>query len=77
MITCDKDPLADSELKRKRGSESDLLNSSWIASLSLSEGKDFCGVNLKNWGVADSLDESMGKVGGSRKEAAGFQDVHR
>jgi hypothetical protein len=40
--------------------------------LELPKGKDFWGVNLKNWGMAESLDESVGKVGGNREEAAAF-----
>jgi hypothetical protein len=38
----------------------------------LPKGKDLWGVNLKNWGMAGSLDESVRKVGGNREEAAAF-----
>jgi hypothetical protein len=38
----------------------------------LPKGKDLWGVNLKNWGMAGSLDESVRKVGGNLEESAAF-----
>jgi hypothetical protein len=72
VITGDKETLTDSELKRRRRAEGDFPNSSWAGLLKLPKGKDFWGVNLKNWGMAESLDESVGNVGGNREEAAAF-----
>jgi hypothetical protein len=72
VITGDKESLTDSELKRRRRAEGDFPNSSWVGLLELLKGKDCWGVNLKNWGMAESLDESVGKVGGNREEAAAF-----
>jgi len=72
VITGDKESLTDSELKRRRRAESDFPNSSWVGLLEPQKGKDCWGVNLKNWGMAESLDESVGKVGGNREEAAAF-----
>ena len=40
--------------------------------MELPKGKDFWGVNLKNWRMVDSLDESVGKVGGNREEVPAF-----
>ena len=77
MITGDKESLTDSKLKRRRRAEGDFPNSSWVGLLKLPKGKDFWGVNLKNWGMAESLDESVGKVGGNREVATAFQNVHR
>ena len=77
MITGDQESLTDSELKRRGGAEGDFPNSSWVGLLELPKGKDFWGVNLKNWGMAESLDESVGKVGGNREVATAFQNVHR
>ena len=77
MITGDKETLTDSELKRRRRAEGNFPNSSWADVLELSKEKDFCRENLKNWGMAGSFDESVGKVGGNREDPAGFQDVHR
>ena len=77
MITGDKETLTDSELKRRRRAEGDFPNFSWVDVLELTKGKDFCGVNLKNWGMAESLDESVGKVGRNREAATAFQSVHR
>ena len=72
VITGDKETLTDAELKRRRRAEGDFSNSSWVDVLELPKGKDFCGVNLKNWGMAGSFEECAGKVGGNRKEAASF-----
>jgi hypothetical protein len=72
VITGDQESLTDAELKRRGGAEGNFPNSSWVGHLELPKGKDFWGVNLKNWGMADSLDESVGKVGGNREEAAAF-----
>ena len=77
VITGDKESLTDAELKRRRRAEGDFPNSSWMDVLELPKGKDFCGVNLKNCGMAEALDESVGKVGGNRKVATAFQNVHR
>ena len=77
MITGDKESLTDSELKRRRRAEGDFPNSSWVGLLELPKGKDCWGVNLKNWGMAESLDESVGKVGRNREAATAFQSVHR
>ena len=77
MITGDKETLTDSELKRRRRAEGNFPNSSWADVLELPKGKDFCRVNLKNWGMAGSFDESVGKVGGNPEVAPAFQDVHR
>jgi hypothetical protein len=38
----------------------------------LPKGKDVWRVNLKNWRMAESLDESVRKVGGNREEATAF-----
>ena len=77
MIAGDKEMLTDSELKRRRRAEGDFPNFSWVDVFELTKGKDFYGVNLKNWGMAESLDESVGKVGGNREVATAFQNVHR
>ena len=77
MIAGDKETLTDSELKRRRRAEGDFPNFSWVDVLELTKGKDFYGVNLKNWGMAESLDESVGKVGRNREAATAFQSVHR
>jgi hypothetical protein len=66
VIAGDKETVTDSELKRRRRAEGDFPNLSWVDILELTKGKDFCGVNLKNWRMAESLDESVGKVGGNR-----------
>jgi hypothetical protein len=72
VITGDEESLTDAELKRGGGAEGDFPNSSWVGPLKLPKGKDFWGVNLKNWGIAKSFDESVRKVGGNREEAAAF-----
>jgi hypothetical protein len=72
VITGDQESLTDAELKRGRGAEGDFPYSSCVGRLKLPKGKDFWGVNLKNWGMAESLDESVRKVGGNREEAAAF-----
>jgi hypothetical protein len=72
VITGDKESSTDAELKRGGRAEGDFPNSSRVGLLKLPKGKDFWGVNLKNWGMADSLDESVRKVGGNREEAAAF-----
>jgi len=72
VITGDEESLTDAELKRGGGAEGDFPNSSWVGLLKLPKGKDFWGVYLKNWGMAESLDESVRKVGGNREEAAAF-----
>jgi hypothetical protein len=72
VITGDKESLTDAELKRGGGAEGYFPNSSWVGLLKLPKGKDFWGVNLKNWGMAESFDESVRKVGGNREEAAAF-----
>ena len=77
MITGDKESSTDAELKRRRRAKGDSPNSSWVYVLELSKGKDLCGVNLKNWGMAGSLEECVGKVGGNREVAPAFQNVHR
>ena len=77
MIAGDKETVTDSELKRRRRAEGDFPNFSWVDILELTKGEDFCGVNLKNWRMAESLDESVGKVGRNREEATAFQSVHR
>jgi len=77
MITGDKETLTDAELKRGGGAEGDFPNSSWVDVLELPKGKDLCGVNLKNWGMAGSFKECVGKVGGNREVTTAFQNVHR
>ena len=77
MITGDEESFADAELKRGGGAEGNFPNFPWVGILKLPKGKDFWGVNLKNWRMAVSLDESVGKVGGNREEAPAFQNVHR
>lgn len=77
MITSDKESLTDSELKRRRRAKGDFPNSSWVDVLELPKGKDLYGVNLKNWGMAGSFQECVGKVGGNREVATAFQNVHR
>jgi hypothetical protein len=77
VITGDQESSTDAELKRGRRAEGDFPNSSWVGILKLPKGKDFWRVNLKNWRMAESLDESVRKVGGNREEASAFQDVHR
>jgi hypothetical protein len=72
VITGDKESLTDAELKRGGGAEGNFPNSSWVGLLELPKGKDFWGVNLKNWGMADPLDESVGKVSGNGELAAAF-----
>jgi hypothetical protein len=72
VITGDEESLTDAELKRGGGAKGDFPNSSWVSLLKLPKGKDFWGVNLKNWWMAESLDESVRKVGGNREEAAAF-----
>ena len=77
MITGDQESLTDSELKRRRRAEGDFANSSCVGLLEMPKGKDFCGVYLKNWGMAGSFDECVGKVGGNREVTTAFQNVHR
>jgi hypothetical protein len=72
VITGDQESSTDAELKRGGRAEGDFPNSSWVSLLKLPKGKDLWGVKLKNWGMAESLDESVRKVGGNREEAAAF-----
>jgi hypothetical protein len=72
VITGDEESLTDAELKRGGGAEGGFPNSSWVGLLKLPKRKDFWGVNLKNWGMAESLDESVRKMGGNLEEAAAF-----